>query len=284
MALDMNLPRNTQPGDQVELTFVSNQPRLTFALTRDLPAANRQQSSGRRQAASHPQRFGALSRRTAAKKISDQAEAQATADQTRPLRCSLLRHPISRSLPPLCATLCPRAACSNESHQAQWVAGERKLTDLLQEPQGKLSALIPGVGAEVAQKTLHYRCYQMGFLRQSASRMPVHAEAVTLFSSSCRRSIPASWCGKDRYGRGSRWNAVEERNAREGGVGDVEMPHWRPACRPSAAAGWVMSRQTLAIYSAGPWRIDLKAADAGTAESDERCAGQTATLDGGFRA
>ena len=34
--IDMNLPANTQPGEQLDLSVVKNQPRLTFAFTRDL--------------------------------------------------------------------------------------------------------------------------------------------------------------------------------------------------------------------------------------------------------
>jgi hypothetical protein len=37
-ALDMNLPKNTQPGDTVELVFVTEKPRLTFILASDLGA------------------------------------------------------------------------------------------------------------------------------------------------------------------------------------------------------------------------------------------------------
>src|SRR5512147_1929396 len=34
--LDMNLPKNTQPGDTVDLVFVTAKPRLTFVLASDL--------------------------------------------------------------------------------------------------------------------------------------------------------------------------------------------------------------------------------------------------------
>jgi hypothetical protein len=34
--LDLNLPRSTQAGDTLELTYLSSSPRMTFALTRDL--------------------------------------------------------------------------------------------------------------------------------------------------------------------------------------------------------------------------------------------------------
>lgn len=137
MALDMNLPRNTQPGEQVELTFISTQPRLTFALTRDLLAAvgsNLPADAKPRVTLSDSVRYlGAL-----LQKISDQAESQAA--------------PVSKSAPLLSAApadikefaaslrnTLSQSGLFYESHQAQWVAGERKLTDLLQEPQGRLS-------------------------------------------------------------------------------------------------------------------------------------------------
>lgn len=160
MALDMNLPRNSQPGDQVELTFVSNQPRLTFALTRDLPAAagsNLPVDAKPQVTLSDSVRYlGAL-----LQKISDQAETQAAPlNKTAPLLpaapsdikefATSLRNTLSQS------------GLFYESHQAQWVAGERRLTDLLQEPQGKLSPNIAslaagaeGIAPGKAQAALH---------------------------------------------------------------------------------------------------------------------------------
>jgi hypothetical protein len=264
MALDMNLPRNTQPGDQVELTFVSNQPRLTFALTRDLPAAasNNLSFDARPQVAlSDSVRYlGAL-----LQKISDQAEAQATPiNKTAPLLsaapsdikefATTLRNSLSQS------------GLFYESHQAQWVAGERKLTDLLQEPQGKLSALNPGAGTEVAQKNAPVSMQSDGVLAQSASRMPVHAEAVALVQQQLQTldSRQLVWQGQVWQGQPMEWR-VEERSAREGGVGDVEMPHWQTSLRLQLPRlGDVQA--TLAFTQQG-LRIDLKAADAGTAEA-----------------
>ena len=264
MALDMNLPRNTQPGDQVELTFVSNQPRLTFALTRDLPAAavNTLPLDAKPQVTlSDSVRYlGAL-----LQKISDHAETQAAPlNKTAPL-LSAAPSDIKEFAASLRNTL-SQSGLFYESHQAQWVAGERKLTDLLQEPQGKLSVLNPVTGAEITQKTAPVSMPSDGPLAQSASRMPVHAEAVTLVQQQLQTldSHQLVWQGQVWQGQPMEWR-VEERGAREGGVGEVEVPHWQTSLRLHLPRlGDVQA--SLAFTQQG-LRIDLKAADAGTADA-----------------
>ena len=264
MALDMNLPRNTQSGDQVELTFVSNQPRLTFALTRDLAAAagNSLPADAKPQVnlSDSVRYLGAL-----LQKISDQAETQAAPlNKAAPL-LSAAPSDIKEFATSLRNTL-SQSGLFYESHQAQWVAGERRLTDLLQEPQGKLSALNPGVGVEVAQKNAPLSMQSDGLLAQSASRMPVHAEAVSLVQQQLQTldSRQLVWQGQVWPGQSMEWR-VEERGAREGGMGEIEMPNWQTSLRLQLPRlGDVQA--TLAFTQQG-LRIDLKAADAGTAEA-----------------
>jgi hypothetical protein len=128
--LDLNLPRNTQPGDNVELRFVSNQPRPTFILASETAAA-----SGRAPVSlSDTARFiGALL---------DKAKVLAGENAS----------PLARSAPvvpgppadPQQFAAALRSALSQsglfyESHQAQWVVGQRSLGELLKEPQAQLS-------------------------------------------------------------------------------------------------------------------------------------------------
>lgn len=318
-ALDMNLPRNTQAGDQVELTFVSNQPRLTFALTRDLPSA-----AGTTPAFdAKPQvtlsdsvrYLGAL-----LQKISEHAEAKtAPLNKSAPL-LSAAPTDIKEFAVSLRNTL-SQSGLFYESHQAQWVAGERGLTDLLREPQGKLSPLNPGAGAgaeiaqknmpasnlnpaasaeitqknkpasnlnpaagaeiaqkntpasnlnpapgaEITQKNVAASMQFDGLAAQGATRMPVHAEAMTLVQQQLQTldSRQLVWQGQVWQGQAMEWR-VEERGAREGGVGEVEMPHWQTSLRLQLPRlGDVQA--TLAFTPQG-MRIDLKAADAGTAD------------------
>jgi len=152
MALDMNLPRNTQPGEQVELTFISSQPRLTFALTRDLLAAagsNLPADAKPRVTLSDSVRYlGAL-----LQKISDQAESQAAPVSKAAPLLSTAPTDIKEFAASLRNTL-SQSGLFYESHQAQWVAGERKLADLLQEPQGRLStASLTNAGLTTASLT-----------------------------------------------------------------------------------------------------------------------------------
>lgn len=264
MALDMNLPRNTQPGDQVELTFVSNQPRLTFALTRDLPVAagNNLPVDAKPQVnlSDSVRYLGAL-----LQKISDHAETQAAPLNKAAPVLSGAPSDIKEFAASLRNTL-SQSGLFYESHQAQWVAGERKLTDLLQEPQGKLSVLNPVTGTEGTQKNAPVSMQSDSLLVQSTSRMPVHAEAVTLVQQQLQTldSRQLVWQGQVWQGQPMEWR-VEERGAREGGQGEVEMPHWQTSLRLQLPRlGDVQA--TLAFTPQG-LRIDLKAADAGTAEA-----------------
>jgi hypothetical protein len=156
--LDMNLPKNTQQGEQVELVYVSNQPRLTFVLTRDLAAAvaNAAPANVNPQVTlSDSARFlGGL-----LQKIADHAGDPASALA----RAAPLISSAPSDIKEFSATLRNTLSQSGlfyESHQAQWVAGERKLADLLLEPQGRLSTNIStleaasGNGARTASAIL----------------------------------------------------------------------------------------------------------------------------------
>jgi len=128
--LDLNLPRNTQPGDRVDLRFVGNQPRPTFILANETAA-----SAGRAPVSlSDTARFiGALL---------DKANAL-SADKAAPLarNAPVLAGPpadAQQFAAALKSTL-SQSGLFYEAHQAQWVAGERGLGELLREPQGQLS-------------------------------------------------------------------------------------------------------------------------------------------------
>lgn len=152
--LDMNLPKNTQPGDNIELVFVSNQPRLTFVLSRETQALNRANAAATAAAARGDLPLSAnLEGARPAVTLSDAAKflgalLQKVAENTHDSQAS----PLLKTEPLVVAPPANgkefaqvlRGALSQsglfyESHQAQWVAGERSLTELLREPQGKLS-------------------------------------------------------------------------------------------------------------------------------------------------
>lgn len=352
--LDMNLPRNTQQGENVELTYVANQPRLTFVLTRDLAAAaaNAEPANVKPQVTlSDSARFlGGL-----LQKIADQAGGPAT-----PLtRAAPLLPSAPSDIKQFSAVLrnvLSQSGLFYESHQAQWVAGERKLTDLLLEPQGRFSTIVPAqeaaagnglrsaptglqpgsamqaVAAEIGSRTTapatallsggavhaaavdadlrpaqegaaqdaaqsaapqaHSRAAQMAShpsgaaqaaaaesnqrgtptlsqqpdvaLIPGAPKFPVHAETISLVQQQLQTldSRQLAWQGQVWPGQAMEWR-VEERAAREGGGGDVEMPHWQTSLRLQLPSlGNVQA--TLAFIPQG-LRINLKA-EAGTTE------------------
>ncbi len=133
--LEMNLPKNTQPGEKLDLTFISNQPRLTFALSQDVETAAQTRSSV---LLSDTSKFlGGL-----LQKLSTLAEGQTSPlSKTAPLLTAAGPESTKELAVVLQKTL-TQSGLFYESHQAQWVSGQRSLQELLQEPQGKLS---PGV-------------------------------------------------------------------------------------------------------------------------------------------
>lgn len=126
--LDLNLPRNTQPGEKLDLTVVSKSPNLTFSLGSQeakLPAAqapNVELSKG-----------GALLNQILAK-TSDGKPA--ILQQALPL---FMAKPDTAQLAGQLAGRLAESGLFYESHQAEWVSGHRPLQSLLREPQANLS-------------------------------------------------------------------------------------------------------------------------------------------------
>lgn len=129
--LEMNLPDGFRSGDRIELQFVFAQPRPSFIL-------NTQPEAAREQVQLSPasRALGEVLKPIAA----DKPSAPATVRSAAPL----LPAP-SLDTPKLAAALSTALSVSGvfyESHQSQWVLGQRPLQDLLREPQGKLSTAL----------------------------------------------------------------------------------------------------------------------------------------------
>lgn len=130
--LDLNLPGNTQAGDTLELTYISSTPRMTFALTRDL--ANTLPANTPVSLSETAKFIGSLLQKGG--ETSQLAQAMRSAPvMTAPSAdtgtlAQSLRQAVSQS------------GLFYESHQVQWLSGERNIDSLLQEPQGRLSPLL----------------------------------------------------------------------------------------------------------------------------------------------
>lgn len=127
--LDLNLPRNTQPGEQLELTVLSKNPRLTFAFT----------SQPGQPAAQSASAGVALSQ--AAKALGEllvQSGGQAKAANVQQATPLFEGKPQAAVLAGQLATRLAESGLFYESHQAEWVNGLRTLQTLLREPQASL--------------------------------------------------------------------------------------------------------------------------------------------------
>ncbi|WP_027468036.1 flagellar hook-length control protein FliK [Deefgea rivuli] len=127
--LDLNLPRNTQPGEKLDLTVVAKSPTLTFSLATQevklpLPQApNVELSKG-----------AALLNEVLSKSSDGKA---AVLQQAQPLFSA---KPDTTQLAGQLAGRLAESGLFYESHQAEWVTGQRPLQTLLREPQASLNA------------------------------------------------------------------------------------------------------------------------------------------------
>lgn len=127
--LDLNLPRNTQPGELLELVVAAKEPRLAFLLSQSQnPRPEQQQATG-----------VALSQvgKQLGEMLNGAGSKVATLQQQAPLFEEM---PEPAQLAQQLATRLTESGLFYESHQAEWVSGDRTLQSLLREPQARLPA------------------------------------------------------------------------------------------------------------------------------------------------
>lgn len=127
--MSMSLPSYLGAGDSIDLTFIAREPRLTFALregrqSEAMPAP--QLSAAGRLVASTMLRPGELPQPLVASTAAPLLAAPPT-DGTR--LSGLLTQTLADS------------GLFYESHQAEWVAGKRDLSQIRQEPQARLAQI-----------------------------------------------------------------------------------------------------------------------------------------------
>lgn len=302
--LDLNLPRNTQPGTNVELRFVGNQPRPTFILASELAQAPSRAAVN----LSDTARFiGALLNK--ARELATQAET-----------------PLARSAPVLSGApadvrqfaVALRSALSQsglfyESHQAQWVAGQRSLGELLKEPQAQLSeprafaaaqrseAQAPNAPAhagegrnpatqradgvplppsqlaqaavkpEQAAANAAMRDPAMAAVREQTAAEPVHPSAAPVVQQQLDvlDSRQVVWQGQVWPGQMMQWQ-IEERDAREGEGADGVNEWQTRLALTLPSLGEVGAQLRL---SAQGIRIELSAVEPETAQRLQQATG-----------
>ncbi len=246
--LDLNLPRNTQAGQNIELRFVADTPRLTFVLAQALPQPAGQAqvpvnlSDGARYLNALLDRVQTLATQQGQTVVPGKGQAQPqtqTQTQTQAALSLLNTKPVLAGAPPETAQFAAllkdavgKSGLFYESHQAQWVSGEKPLADLLREPQGKLSEPRAFTNASISAgpSTAQPEAAQQGktgnvnqlashsaTLLEGKSAEPVHPQTAPLVQQQLdvldtRQLV---WQGQVWPGQDLRWQ-IEERAAQSG--------------------------------------------------------------------
>jgi hypothetical protein len=133
--LDLNLPPNTQPGDTLELTYVSNTPRLTFALLQPAPAQTPIPANSGVMLSDSAKLIGNL--------LQGQGGSQPVVSRTTTAPPVLNAAPVdTKAFAQELKASVSQSGLFYESHQVQWLSGDRNLDSLRQEPQGQLAPLV----------------------------------------------------------------------------------------------------------------------------------------------
>ncbi len=125
--LQMRLPENTQVGSNIRLSVIAASPQVSFSvLSSQTPLAT-------------PQQIGATARLLA--NLAEQPlERQALQQLNKqPIWPSTDKAPASKDLASALRNALVNSGLFYESHQAQWIRGERSISQLLQEPQNRLT-------------------------------------------------------------------------------------------------------------------------------------------------
>ena len=125
--LRMELPLNLQPGQAVELTYVTDEPRVLFALSRSANSGT-------------PVEISATGRWLNVLSLEGEATAPAS---PLPRPTVVVPRPTTdgATLAQALRGVVTRSGLFYEAHLADWVRGEHFLVELLREPQGSLSRL-----------------------------------------------------------------------------------------------------------------------------------------------
>ena len=189
--IDVKLPVPARVGEMLKLEVLALEPRLTFALVRDAAGANADQVA-----------MSESSRKLAAVVERLSREAPAPAAAAAPVLASAPAD--AAALAASLRTVLARSGLFYESHQAQWISGERQLADLMQEPQAALKA----------------------------GTAPVHPQAIGLVQQQLELvdTRQLVWQGQVWPGQALEWRIEEEAQRHENADAD-SPPLWKTSLR-----------------------------------------------------
>lgn len=262
--LDLNLPGNTQAGETLELTYVSSSPRMTFALTQDLAKAL---PTNTPVSISDTAKFiGSLLQKGAESAQAAQTGRAASVVTAAPTDPAQFAHALRQAV--------SQSGLFYESHQVQWLSGERHLDALLQEPQGRLSpalqqgtlptANIPQAGREADQKTILDVSQNTALPNVKSAGDSVHPQTAHLVQQQLQAldARQIIWQGQVWPGQDMQWEIEED--ASGSGAQDETPASWQTQLSLHLPAlGGVQAR--LAMVN-GVFRLDIAAEDVESAE------------------
>ncbi|MGL4604062.1 MAG: flagellar hook-length control protein FliK, partial [Iodobacter sp.] len=212
--LDLNLPRNTEPGEKLDMTVVTSGPKLTFVINGATP----QPALPQEMALSQGARF--LASLLGQGNVKQDA-VTAAMQQSAPL---FEGAPDPESLAGKLSQRLAESGLFYESHQAEWVNGERPLQSLLREPQAGLAKPQAQADAATADKT--------GAMQKEPA-MPVRQDGDATIRNLVQQQLdvleqrPIVWNGQAWPGQPVRWEVETENERQADGRQDETQRSWQ---------------------------------------------------------
>jgi len=221
--LQMHLPDNFQPGNKLELVFISQEPRLKFLILNEAPLDTGKNNTS----ISTTGRFlGALMQDTLKQTPASITPTNTVTTLSLTSPTPILAGPSinSTELPGLLQKAIVQSGLFYESHQAQWVNGENTLENLQQEPQGKLVLVTADLpAAKVAASAL------------LGPEMSVHTQTIPLVQQQLTTLETGHlfWRGEIWQGQPMEWDINEHSQEKEKENESDQVAQWRTQLRLS---------------------------------------------------
>ncbi len=198
-SLQMRLPENFQPGNKLELVFISNEPELEFLALKDTSSDNEITNTS----ISTAGRFLSALMQGPLKHTSENTANVVTGHALTSPNPILTNAPTnSTDLPGLLQKAIVQSGLFYESHQSQWIHGKNTLENLQQEPQGKLMLIT--VDSSTAKAAV--------IATPLPPEMPVHAQTIPLVQQQLTTLETGHllWRGEAWPGQPMKWDIYEE--------------------------------------------------------------------------
>ncbi len=221
--LQMYLPDNFQPGNKLELVFISQEPKLKFLILNEAPLDTGKNNTS----ISTTGRFlGALIQDTLKQTSANITTTNTVTTLSLTSPTPILTGPSinSTELPSLLQKAIIQSGLFYESHQAQWINGENTLENLHQEPQGKLVLVTADLpAAKVAASAL------------LSPEMSVHTQTIPLVQQQLNALETGHlfWRGEIWQGQPMEWDIYEHSQEKEKENESDQVPQWRTQLRLS---------------------------------------------------